>query len=222
MASIPNERGLKAAPSRQDQVAPHVEAFAKLISSGHGCAACVHALADRKAFTPQDLPSLCVALDLMRGPTRRRASSGDSELPAVAQRLHVPGGVGNRSRAGITALYRFYASSRVERDRERHGDGRVNGFAAFVMHGVELVSVDLDAAARQFAFDRDRLEAALGKLRLQRLLVDARHWSAMCGPRISAAHHTGAEPRRSMVSQAAVDTDAAQHHVFSFPPQLVG
>ena len=25
-----------------------------------------------------------------------------------------------------------------------------------------------------------------------------------------------------MVSQPAVDTDAAQHHVFSFPPQLVG
>src|SRR5215467_15798541 len=90
------------------------------------------------------------------------------------------------------------------------------------MHGVELVGVDLDAAARQLTFDRDRLEAALGKLRLQRLLVDARHWSAMCGPRISTAHHTGAEPRCSMVSQPAVDTDAAQHHVFSFPPQLVG
>src|SRR5262249_58623571 len=88
--------------------------------------------------------------------------------------------------------------------------------------GVELVGVDLDAAARQLAFDRDRLEAALGKLRLQRLLVDARHWSAMCGPRISAAHHTGAEPRRSMVSEPAVDTHAAQHHVLSFPPQLVG
>src|SRR6476660_3160868 len=50
------------------------------------------------------------------------------------------------------------------------------------MHGVELVGLDLDAAARQLAFDRDRLEPALGKLRLQRLLVDARHWSAMCGP----------------------------------------
>ena len=36
--SIPNERGLTAAPSRRDQVALHVEAFAKLISSGHGCA----------------------------------------------------------------------------------------------------------------------------------------------------------------------------------------
>src|SRR5262249_12691531 len=46
------------------------------------------------------------------------------------------------------------------------------------MHGVELIGFDLDPAARQLAFDRDRLKAALGKLRLYRLLVDARHWSA--------------------------------------------
>src|SRR5215831_8732329 len=116
MASIPNERGLTAAPSRQDQVAPHVEAFAKLISSGHGCAACVHALADRKAFTPQDLPSLCVALDLMRGPTRRRASSGDSELSAVAQCLHVPPSVGDRSRIRSVARDRLHLAAPVKLD----------------------------------------------------------------------------------------------------------
>jgi hypothetical protein len=34
------------------------------------------------------------------------------------------------------------------------------------VHGVELVGVDLDAAVRQLALDRDRLETALGKLRL--------------------------------------------------------
>src|SRR5262249_61516949 len=44
------------------------------------------------------------------------------------------------------------------------------------MHGVELVGLDLDASAGQFTLDRHRLEAALRKLGLQRLLVDARHW----------------------------------------------
>src|SRR5262249_56823005 len=145
---------------------------------------------DRKAFTPQDVPALCVALDLMSGPTRGRAFSGSSELPALAQRLDVASGVGDPGRTGTIALDRFYPPSRV------YGDWRVDRLAAFDMHGVKLVGLDLDAAARELAFDRDRLEAALGKLRLQRLLVDARHWSAMCGPRISAAHHTGAQPRR--------------------------
>src|SRR6185312_10652052 len=42
-----------------------------------------------------------------------------------------------------------------------------------------------------------------------------------CVAPTSAAHHTGAEPPCSMVSKPAVDTNAAQHHVFSFPPQLV-
>jgi hypothetical protein len=150
----------------------------------------VHALADRKAFTPQDVPSLCVALDLMSAPARRRTFSSGSELPAVTQGLDVAGGIGDRSRAGVT-------------------------------DGVELVGLDLDASVRVFTLHRDRLEASLGKLRRQRLFLHARHWSAMCGPPDSAAHHTGAEHPRSMVSEPAVDTNAAQHHVFSFPPQLV-
>src|SRR6266481_6457068 len=47
------------------------------------------------------------------------------------------------------------------------------------MHRVKLVGLDLDASVRQFTLDRDRLEAALRKLRRQRLFVDAGHWSAM-------------------------------------------
>src|SRR6516225_7781185 len=50
------------------------------------------------------------------------------------------------------------------------------------MHGVELVGLGLDAPARQFTFDRDGLKAALSKLRLQRLFLDARHWSATSWP----------------------------------------
>ena len=182
---------------------------------------CVHALADREAFAPQDLPSLFVALDLVSGPGGWLSISGGSELPAVAQGLDVAAGIGDRSRTGITAIDRFDAPSRVERDRERYGDGRVDRLAAFDRHGVELVGLDLDASVRVFTLHRDRLEASLGKLRRQRLFLHARHWSAMCGPRISAAHHTGAEHPCSMVSKPAVDTNAAQHHVFSFPPQLV-
>jgi hypothetical protein len=53
---------------------------------------CVHALADREAFAPQDLPSLFVALDLVSGPGRRLPLSAGSELPAVAQRLDVAAG----------------------------------------------------------------------------------------------------------------------------------
>src|SRR5262245_60413492 len=59
------------------------------------------------------------------------------------------------------------------------------------MHGMELVGVDLDASPGQFTLDRHRLEAALGKLRLQRLLVNARH-----GPGVSAANFQGASYRR--------------------------
>src|SRR5262249_53675054 len=51
------------------------------------------------------------------------------------------------------------------------------------MHRVELVGLDLDAPARQFTFDRDGLKAARSKVRLQRLFLDARHWSATSWPR---------------------------------------
>src|SRR6476620_5277069 len=111
MASIPNERGLTAVPSRRDQVALHVEAFAKSFRLATGVLLGVHALADRKAFTPQDVPSLCVALDLMSAPARRRTFSSGSELPAVTQGLDVAGGIGDRSRAGVTAIDRFNAPS---------------------------------------------------------------------------------------------------------------
>jgi hypothetical protein len=50
------------------------------------------------------------------------------------------------------------------------------------MHRMEPVGLDLDASAREFAFERDRLEAVLGKLRLQRLFLDAWHWSAIFPP----------------------------------------
>src|ERR1700756_2548501 len=57
------------------------------------------------------------------------------------------------------------------------------------MHGVELVGLDLDASAWQFTFDRDGLKAAFGKLRLQRLFLDARHWSATSWPPKSTASY---------------------------------
>src|SRR5262249_52358701 len=47
------------------------------------------------------------------------------------------------------------------------------------MHGVELVGFDLDASSRQFTLERDRLDTVLGKLRLERLFLDARHWQAI-------------------------------------------
>src|SRR5258708_35322805 len=90
------------------------------------------------------------------------------------------------------------------------------------MHGVELVGLDLDAPARQFTFDRDGLKAAFGKLRLQRLFFDARHWSATSWPPKSTAHHTGAQRLYSTVSEPAVDTNPAQHHLSSFASQFVG
>src|SRR5215467_11320218 len=64
------------------------------------------------------------------------------------------------------------------------------------MHGVELVGFELDASSRQFTLDRDRLEAVFGKLRLQRLFLDARHWSAIFRPPNS--------PRASYRPQACV------------------
>src|SRR5260221_14745455 len=90
------------------------------------------------------------------------------------------------------------------------------------MHRVKLVGLDLDASVRQLTLDRDRLEAALRKLRRQRLFVEAGLWSAMPWPTDSTAHHTGAKRPYSTVSEPAVDTTPAQHHVFSFPPQFVG
>jgi hypothetical protein len=57
-----------------------------------------------KAFTPQDVPSLCVALDLMSDPRRRRAFSGGNELPAVAQRLDVAAGISDRRWTGIAPV----------------------------------------------------------------------------------------------------------------------
>src|SRR5499427_3813370 len=90
------------------------------------------------------------------------------------------------------------------------------------MHGVELVGLDLDAPARQFTFDRDGLKAALGKLRLQNLFPDARHWSATSWPPKSTAHHTGAKRVYSTMSEPAVDTNPAQHHLSSFASQFVG
>src|SRR6266481_2977440 len=90
------------------------------------------------------------------------------------------------------------------------------------MHGVELVGLDLDAPARQFMFDRDGLKSALSKLRLQHLFLDARHWSATSWPPKSTTHHTGAEHLYSTVSEPAVDTNPAQHHLSSFPSQFVG
>src|SRR5260370_29908021 len=62
------------------------------------------------------------------------------------------------------------------------------------MHGVELVGLDLDAPARQFTFDRDGLKAAFGKLRLQRLFLDARHWSATSWPPKSTASYRRPAP----------------------------
>src|SRR6516164_4668711 len=90
------------------------------------------------------------------------------------------------------------------------------------MHWVELVGLDLDAPARQFMFDRDGLKAALGKLRLQRLFLDARHGSATSWPPKSTAHHTRANRLYSTVSEPAVDTNPAQHHLSSFASQFVG
>src|SRR5258708_36916849 len=88
------------------------------------------------------------------------------------------------------------------------------------MHGVELVGLDLDASAWQFTFDRDGLKAALGKLRLQRLFLDARHWSATSWPPKSTAQHTRANRLYSTVSEPAVDTNPAQHHLASFAAQF--
>jgi len=58
---------------------------------------------------------------------------------------------------------------------------------------MEPVGLDLDASARKFAFERDRLEAVFSKFCLQRLFVDARHWSAIFRPEFSLAHHIGAK-----------------------------
>src|SRR5262249_3696826 len=62
------------------------------------------------------------------------------------------------------------------------------------MHGVELVGLDLDAPGRQFTFDRDGLKAALSKLRLQRLFLDARHWIATSWPPIYRASYKHQAP----------------------------
>src|SRR5262249_35079334 len=52
--------------------------------------------------------------------------------------------------------------------------------------------------------------------------LDARHWSAMSWPPKSTAHHTGAKRLYSTVSEPAVDTNPAQHHLSSFASQFVG
>src|SRR5262249_9589201 len=116
MPSIPNERELTAAPSRWDQSVSRSRFLHSSFRLATAVRLCVHALADRKAFAPQDLPSLRIALDLMRGPTRRRASSGDSELPAIAQRLHVPPSVGDRSRIRSVARDRLHLAAPVKLD----------------------------------------------------------------------------------------------------------
>src|ERR1700745_606625 len=116
MASIPNERGLMAAPSRRNQSLSMSRPLQSSFRLATAVRLCVHALADRKAFTPQDVPSLCVALDLMRYPARRRALSSGSEMPAVAPRLHGPGVIGARSRFRSVARDRLHLAAPVKLD----------------------------------------------------------------------------------------------------------
>src|SRR5262249_26025021 len=108
------------------------------------------------------------------------ASGG--QLPAVAQRLDVARGIRDRRRTGRAAVDRLDTAARVKLDGQRHRNGRIDRFAALDMHGVELVGLDLHASRRSFTLDGDRLEAVLGKLRLQRLFPDARHWPAIFWP----------------------------------------
>jgi hypothetical protein len=80
---------------------------------------CVHALADREVFAPQDLPSLCIAFALVRGPGRRLPLSAGSELPAVTQGLDVARGICHRSRSRRVArldLTRPRASTSTDND----------------------------------------------------------------------------------------------------------
>src|SRR6516165_11373286 len=78
---------------------------------------CVHALADRKAFAPQDLAALLITLDLVSHSVGRLLFSGGGQLSAVTQGLDVARGICHRSRSRRVASDRLDTTARVKLDR---------------------------------------------------------------------------------------------------------
>jgi hypothetical protein len=70
--------------------------------------------ANRESLAPQDLPTLSVALDLVRESGRWLPFSKGSQLPAVAQCLDIAGGICDRSRIRSIPIDRF-GSDRARR-----------------------------------------------------------------------------------------------------------
>src|SRR5262249_13558027 len=63
---------------------------------------CVHALAARKAFAPQDLAALLITLDLVSHSAGRLLFSSGGQLSAVTQGLDVARDICHRSRVGVS------------------------------------------------------------------------------------------------------------------------
>src|SRR5215510_265587 len=78
---------------------------------------CVHALADREAFAPQDLATLLITLDLVRHSAGRLLFSSGGQLSAVTQGLDVARSICHRSRSRRVARDRLDTTARVKLDR---------------------------------------------------------------------------------------------------------
>ena len=78
---------------------------------------CVHALADREAFAPQDLAALLITFDLMSHSAGRLLFSSGGQLSAVTQGLDVARGICHRSRSRGVARNRLDTTARVKLDR---------------------------------------------------------------------------------------------------------
>jgi hypothetical protein len=78
---------------------------------------CVHALADRKAFAPQDLAALLITLDLVSHSAGRLLFSSGGQLSTVTQGLDVARGICHRSRSRRVARDRLDTTARVKLDR---------------------------------------------------------------------------------------------------------
>src|SRR5215472_2162128 len=117
MASIPNERGVTAAPLRRDQVALQSRPLQSSFHLAMAARLCVHALADRKAFASQNLAALLITLDLVSHSGGRFLFSSGGQLSAVTQGLDVARGICHRSRSRRVASDRLDATAPVKLNR---------------------------------------------------------------------------------------------------------
>ena len=116
-AFYPKRTRSREAPSRRDQVASMSRPLQSSLHLATAVRLCVHAVADRKAFAPQDLAALLITLDLVSHSAGRLLFSSGGQLSAVTQGLDVARGICHRSRSRRVASDRLDTTACVKLNR---------------------------------------------------------------------------------------------------------